>query len=258
MLVYQHCIFLLVAYHFHRVILMKFKLIVALLLFCSFGANIFLGSKVLHYYTLFNELRLDPLELHFYSKKEFISTKVRVVMLGDSRVLAWPVIESESFDVYNRGIHGQTSIQIRDRFAVHIPDLQPDIVVLQLGINDLKTIGIFPQRKEKILEDCKLNIQLLIEKIRRLDAQVILTTTIPAGPIPLVRRPVWSDDIDIEVQKLNLYIKSIQQEGVHVLDIASLINDTQYLDALHIEKEAYKTLNYHLEKVILHVIESNN
>lgn len=235
---------------------MKFKLILVLLLLASFGANLFLGRKAMHYYTLLNALRLDPLELRLYSEQEAISTKKRVVMLGDSRVQAWPSIESESFVVYNRGIHGQTSIQVRERFVAHVQGLQPDIVVLQVGMNDLKTIGIFPERKEKIVEDCKRNIQILVERIHGLGAHVILTTTIPAGPIPLVRRPVWSDDIDIAVQKLNQHIKSINQDGVHIFDVAALVDETQYLDALHLEKEAYKTLNHHLEKEIMSIVRS--
>ena len=237
-----------------RVVLMKFKLILALLLLASLGVNLFLGRKAMHYYTLLNALRLDPLELRSYAGHEVISTKKRVVLLGDSRVLAWPSIESELFTVYNRGIHGQTSIQVRERFVAHVQGLQPDIVVLQVGMNDLKTIGLFPERKEKIVEDCKNNIHILMEKIHDLGAQVILTTTIPAGPIPLVRRPVWSDDIDIAVQKLNQHIKSINQDGVHIFDVAALVDETQYLDALHLEDEAYKTINYQLEKETLGII----
>ncbi len=236
---------------------MKLKLILALFLLCSLGANVFLGRKTMYYYTLLNELRLDPLELRFYSKQEPIENKSRVVMLGDSRVLAWPSISSGSFDMYNRGIHGQTSIQIRERFDAHVRVLKPDIVVLQLGMNDLKTIGLFPQRKTEILEDCKQNIHFLIDETRKLHAHVILTTTIPAGPIPLIRRPVWSDDIDRAVQELNEHIKSIQQSGVHIIDAAALIDKARYLDALHLDEEAYKTLNHHLEQTILHVIDQS-
>ena len=54
----------------------------------SLGANLFLGRKAMHSYTLLNELRLDPLELRFYSAAEFNSSKKRVVLLGDSRVQA--------------------------------------------------------------------------------------------------------------------------------------------------------------------------
>ena len=256
MLLCQHCIFQLGTLLFYRVRFMKIQLILALLLIGSLGANLFLGRKAMHYYTLLNALRLDPLELRSYSTQEPISTKKRVVMLGDSRVLVWPSIDSEYFTVYNRGIHGQTSIQVRDRFITHVQGIQPDIVVLQVGMNDLKTIGLFPERKEKILEDCKQNIRILTEKIHGLGAQLILTTTIPAGPIPLIRRPVWSDDIDIAVQDLNQYIKGFNQDGVYIFDTATLVNETQYLDALHLEKEAYKVLNHHLEKEIMGVIQS--
>lgn len=38
----------------------------------------------------------------------------------------------------------QTSAQVVWRFAEHIAPLQPDKIILQVGINDLKTIPLFP------------------------------------------------------------------------------------------------------------------
>ena len=237
---------------------MKFKLILALLLISSLGANVFFARKTMYYYTLLNALRLDPLELKSHPEHEEISSKTRVVMVGDSRVQAWPSIRSSSFETFNRGIHGQTTIQIRDRFEAHVQSLQPNIVVLQLGMNDLKTIGLFPQQKEEILEDCKRNIDIIIEKARKMNAQVILTTIIPAGPIPLIRRPVWSHDIEVSVRDANQHIRNLDKEGVYIFDVAVLVDDTHYLDALHLEQEAYKKLNLHLEELILRMIQFKN
>jgi hypothetical protein len=41
------------------------------------------------------------------------------------------------FVFINRGVNGHTAVQTQQRFDQHVTPLQPDIVVIQVGINDL-------------------------------------------------------------------------------------------------------------------------
>jgi lysophospholipase L1-like esterase len=47
---------------------------------------------------------------------------------------------SKGFSFVNRGINTQTSAQVLGRFDKHVVPLHPNIVIVQVGINDLKTI----------------------------------------------------------------------------------------------------------------------
>jgi hypothetical protein len=125
-----------------------------ILLFLGFSVllNFVLYSQLRKYYALLYAVVLDPRGLAYFQENsdqqkpnENLQT---VVFFGDSRAAQWPDPNLEGFWFVNRGIGNQTSSQIVNRFEEHIVPLQPDIVVLQLCINDLKTIPLFPERKE--------------------------------------------------------------------------------------------------------------
>lgn len=62
----------------------------------------------------------------------------RVVFMGDSITEAWNLQKSFPGKAYvNRGISGQTSSQILVRFRQDVIDLQPKVVVILAGTNDL-------------------------------------------------------------------------------------------------------------------------
>jgi len=64
-----------------------------------------------------------------------------VVFFGDSRAYDWPAPSGlEGLEFVNRGIGNQTTAQVLGRFEAHIAPLHPQVVVLQVGINDLKLI----------------------------------------------------------------------------------------------------------------------
>jgi len=210
-----------------------------------------------HYYALVVEVQLDPLGLKSYpttaiGEKE----KPRVVILGDSRASAWPVPAFLNYDyqVVNRGIGGQTSAQVMGRFGWHVAHLQPDVVLIQLGMNDLKAIGLFPERREAIVASCKDNLTELVRLSREQGAVVVLSTIFPVGKVPLARRLVWSDEISEAVVEMNAYIRSLQAEGVVVFDAYALLVGEDGLvrpayasDFLHLNAEGYVRLNSELQ-----------
>ena len=117
-------------------------------------AALLVGSLVLNwylfrlgrwYYTQLSAVRLDPLGLSAYpapsSQEELASTDaITVVFFGDSRAATWPPPDIGGFAFINRGVGGETSTQSALRFDYHIEPLNPQIVVIQTGINDLKTM----------------------------------------------------------------------------------------------------------------------
>lgn len=154
-----------------------------LVLIVSIALNFLLFQQGKQYYYQLNLTRLDPLGLNDYPsgmKKTKHPAKVRVVVFGDSRAYQWPEPAGVSqFEFINRGIGAQTSSQIVARFEEHVVSLQPDILLIQMCINDLKTIPLFPHLKLSIISNCKNNIEWSVREARKLGATVILTTVIP-------------------------------------------------------------------------------
>jgi len=83
----------------------------------------------------------------------------RIVFFGDSRIQMWhPLPTIPHAVLINNGIGGQTTAQCLVRIDNDVVALKPELVVIQVGINDLKYIGLFPHRQSKIANNCFDNI----------------------------------------------------------------------------------------------------
>lgn len=235
----------------HRPLIIVIALL-AIALAVSLTGNYLLFKQGEQYYHQLNLTRLDPLGLGAYppqvSEK---SEKLRVVFFGDSRAYQWPAPAGlERFEFINRGIGSQTSTQIVERFDDHVLPLQPDIVLLQMGINDLKTIPLFPELKSWIMATCKENIEWTVRETQEQGVAVILTTIFPLGQLPVERRLFWSDDVDGAISEVNEFIVSLEGDRVIIFDTGQvlagengLVRDEYSRDFLHLNERGYEALN---------------
>lgn len=240
-------------------------LFVVALFLASLALNWLLYNRAIHYYRQLNETRLDPLGLSVYPSSTNQTSltdpdKVTVVFFGDSRLAEWsPPPDLSGFEFVNRGIGAQTSTQVLQRFDYHVKPLRPQIIVIQVCINDLKTIPLFPERKRTIITNCQENIRQIVARSLDLDATVILTTLFPIGEVPLDRRFFWSDEVNQAIGEINSFIFSLEGENVIVLDtypiLASgengVIQDGYAKDFLHVNAAGYKALNNGLTEVLV-------
>lgn len=235
-------------------------IVLATLLLLSAAANWFLYSRARLYYLQASELRLDPLGLMMGDTATVPprgSESARVVFVGDSRASSWrrhPFPEDHL--VINRGVGAQTTIQILERFDRQIAVLDPDLIILQAGVNDLKMIGYFPERTVSIIEDCRRNMRELVRRSLSTGAQVVLVTIFPRGPLPLDRLPFWTDAIDSAVITLNNDLLAMRAERLSVLDASFLLDDEGYVrddyaeDLLHLTTAGYDRLNVGLAEIL--------
>jgi lysophospholipase L1-like esterase len=176
----------------------------------------------------------------------------RIVLFGDSRIAQWtnfPVREGS--ELVMRGVPGGTTAQMRLRFAGDVLDADPDIVVLQLGINDLVAIGVLPDRQSEIVRQCEANMRYFVEALRERNIRTILLTIIPPADPPFWRRPFWSEDISAEAEKLNRqWLSATVSPGLHVVDTRAILQDNHghwidgvTADALHLTSRGYDQLN---------------
>lgn len=234
--------------------------LIALVVSLAFNALLFLQAR--HYYLQLNKINLDPLGIRAFSANSLpndisVASTATLVFFGDSRAEMWLVPPNlKGFSFVNRGINTQTSAQVLGRFDEHILPLRPHIIIVQVGINDLKTIPLFPEQKTAIITNCKTNIQQLVARSVNSGATVILTTIFPVGPVPLTRQPFWSSDIAQAINEVNTYLYSLKAKNVLILDTYSLLakngqvqNDYVY-DTLHINEKGYKKLNQELTKML--------
>ncbi|HRV94020.1 MAG TPA: GDSL-type esterase/lipase family protein, partial [Anaerolineae bacterium] len=133
-----------------------------------------------------------------------------------------------------------------------------DILIVQVGINDLKTIPLFPDRQATIVEQTKTNVAQIVELARQDKSTVILTTIFPLGEVPLERRLFWSPEVRRSIEAVNVFFHTLESDEVVIFDTAAVLADKmgtvklEYSqDLLHLNPAGYRALNQRLIELLL-------
>ncbi|OYQ63596.1 hypothetical protein B9G53_15920 [Pseudanabaena sp. SR411] len=206
------------------------------------------------------ESLIDPYGLNMYPSHPINRdlNKPLVVFFGDSRAVAWPAIANIPFEFINRGINGQTTDQVLGRLSAHVASLSPQIVVVQVGVNDLRDFATFPNQSQNIVNNCKQNIQKIVDRLtQELKATVILTTIFPTSELSQSMGAYWPEEADRAIIEINQFIKSLKSDRVIILDAATLLADESgkvrpiySRDILHLNNQGYIMLNAELLKIL--------
>ena len=138
----------------------------------------------------------------------------RVVFIGNSITEGWdwhyPQFFKNNKNYYNRGISGQTTPQMLIRFRQDVIDLDPDIVVILAGINDIAE-NTGPSTVKSITDNIISMSELAIAN----DIKVIISSILPASDFP------WRPQISppFKILKIN-----------SILQAYALKNNMIYLD----------------------------
>ena len=127
----------------------------------------------------------------------------RVVLMGNSITDGWPRTRPEFFkdnNLIGRGIGGQTSYQFLLRFREDVINLQPKVVVINYGTNDIA------ENTGEYDEDLTYgNVLSMVELARYHKCKVILTSCLPAGGFSW--RPAIKDAMQ-KIRHLNDRVKA--------------------------------------------------
>ena len=232
------------------------------LLAASVTLNIYLFNTSQQYYLQLNGVRLDPLGTGLFAGEAGRVARPEtegdlIVFFGDSRAAAWPMPSIAGFEAVNLGVGSQTSAQIIQRYEAQVAPLRPEVLVVQMCINDLKTIPLFPQLETQIIRQCQENLAQLVTEAREQGTTVVLTTIFPVGESPLERRLYWSEAIPQSIDEVNGFIHSLAGEGVVVFDAFAILADENgrlaapyRLDELHLNPAGYEALNREFVEVL--------
>lgn len=238
--------------------------LLVVLLLISAGIGYLLVKRNRHLTRELARTRLNPLGLDDFDEQPLPEENMdlkTVLFFGDSRAAAWPDPDMDDRFVFvNRGIDGQSSAQTAQRFLTHASSVQPDIIVVQVCVNDLWRIPVFPQEKETIIQVCQDNLGQIVNESRELGATVLLTTIFPVQDPPLTQRMYWSSDVHEGIETVNTFINELAAEDVVVMDAYELLVDengrlqNQYAsDYLHLNKAGYQKLNELLAELLVSI-----
>ena len=132
----------------------------------------------------------------------------RVVLMGNSITDGWPHTRPEFFkdnNLIGRGISGQTSYQFLLRYREDVINLQPKVVVINYGTNDIA------ENTGPYNEDLTFgNVLSMVELARYHKCKVILTSCLPAGGFSW--RPSITDSMD-KIRHLNARVQEYAKKN---------------------------------------------
>lgn len=173
------------------------------------------------------------------------TARPKVVFIGNSITEGWVKAHPEFFKVNNfvgRGISGQTSYQILLRFREDVVALNPEIVVINAGTNDIAENNHFYNERRTLG-----NIISMAEIAGSNGIKVALSSVLPAARIH------WNNkvgDVAEKVKSLNEKIKAYADEkGLLYIDYYSaLIGENAAMkpeysgDGIHPTPEGYDVM----------------
>lgn len=171
------------------------------------------------------------------------SGEKRVVFYGDSITEGWDLEKSFPNKRYvNRGIGGQTTSQLLLRFRQDVVDLQPSIVLILAGTND-----IAGNTGPISLEDIENNFSSMAEIARANDIRVIFSSILPVNNYTEASQNYFPLRPMAQISSLNRWLKNYCDAHGHVyLDYFEPMVDAQgYLkrelaeDGLHPNEAGY-------------------
>jgi sialate O-acetylesterase len=162
----------------------------------------------------------------------------RVVFMGNSITEVWPILSPHFFEngIYiGRGISGQTTPQMILRFRKDVINLQPKVVVILAGINDIaENTGFTP------IDMIAENIMTMAELAQAHDMKVIICSVTPAIDFP------WKTGLEPanKILELNTILERYAEK-----------NDLTYVDyhtALKDKKNGLKVPEYTTASDLVH------
>ena len=176
----------------------------------------------------------------------------RVVFMGNSITEGWKLADPDFFSNginINRGIGGQTTPQMLLRFRADVINLNPDVVVILAGTND-----IAGNTGPSSLEEIRDHIISMAELARVNGIEVIISSVLPAFEYH------WKPGMEpnSKIPKLNQYLKQYTIDcGLIYLDYFSAMADQHNglpkelaEDGVHPTKKGYDLMKPMVQKAI--------
>lgn len=172
-----------------------------------------------------------------------IGASPRIVFMGDSITQAWPMNDPDFFSGkpwINKGIGGQTTTQMLQRFNPDVLALQPKIVVIMGGTNDIAG-NSGPMTLQMTMD----NIAAMVKLAKSRKIQPVLCSVLPADVIPWKKSASPAD----KIIALNQMIKAYAGKNkIPYIDYYPVMAEGKALkkaytgDGVHPNKKGYRAM----------------
>lgn len=195
-------------------------------------------------------------------------TTKTLVIIGASYAGGWkPQKPVAGYQIVNKGVSGQQSFEMLNRFETDVVALKPDAVIIWGFIND-----VFRNDRDQIdqtLKRVRESLLEMVESARKAGIRPILATevtirgkagfgeTVGSFIGELLGKESYQDYINGQVVQMNRWIKdTAAREGIPVLDYATILSDRGGArkkefakdDGSHISSAGYEAITEYTER----------
>ncbi len=184
----------------------------------------------------------------------------RVVMIGDSNIARWPVEQLGGRRQFvNRGVGGETVGQVAQRFDVDALALDPDVIVITAGANDLVAADFLaPPARRAVIDRTVETLERLSRRAVERGIVVLLATLPPPSRPDLWRLPVWRESLRDSFAEVNARLRRDGEgSGVDLVDFSAALGagdrqtpDGFRVDTLHLNAAGYAKLSSALDRAL--------
>ena len=172
--------------------------------------------------------------------------KIKTVFMGDSITEGWSLNDPEFFsrnNFVNRGISGQTSPQMLIRFKQDAIHLNPELIIINAGTNDIAG-NTGPASPEMIID----NICSMAEIGLRSDIRIALSTILP------VYKYTWNEkvtNVPDRILEVNTALQEYSEKHslIFIDYFSSMVDEKRGLklaygvDGVHPTKQGYEEMS---------------
>ena len=177
----------------------------------------------------------------------------KIVLMGDSITSSWTGYSPEFFSnnsyLINKGVSGETTPEMLNRFDADVLSLAPEAVIILAGINDIaQNTGYIS------ISETFNNIALMVDLAKKNNIKPVLCSVLPANELTW-RPEIKPAELVIELnQKLSAYCE--KNNLVYIDYFSSMVGGSKELrseltyDGIHPDKKGYIIM----EQILLETI----
>lgn len=182
----------------------------------------------------------------------------KIVLMGNSITQSWKEFNPDFFlknpFLVNKGISGQTTVEMLERFSKDVISASPKAVFILAGINDIAQNSGYIS-----IEDIAKNIITMGLMAKEKNIHVVICSALPVSEIR------WNDKINEPNEKVldlnKKLIKAVKKHDFIYLDyytqMLDELDDLTY-DGLHPNLDGYTKMESIITKTIDKIISKNN
>ncbi len=162
----------------------------------------------------------------------------------------WATRLKKDFEIINRSISGEDSIGLLNRLKKSLDELQPDIIIIAIGINDS---SIFYKNHRVQLKDFKKTYSLILE-LSKVYSKKIICLGLTRVDESLVDPIPWNTLVSYDnksVEKYDSAIKKIAEKNkAEYICLFDLLEKKDLDDGLHPNSKGHQKLYKEIKKQI--------